>query len=109
MTFNEYQNEAVKTDIYPMPIIYPALAVNGEAGEIAEKVKKVLRDNDSTFTKEAKTAIAKEIGDVLWYLANLANDLGIPLEEIASLNIKKINTRKNKNLICGNGDNREEI
>lgn len=109
ITFTEYQEEAVKTALYPMPIIYPTLAVNGEAGEIAEKVKKVLRDNEGTFTKEAKIAIAKEIGDVLWYLANLANDLDISLEEIALLNIKKINTRKNKNLIHGNGDNREEV
>ena len=67
MTMNEYQNLALETAIYPQPIIYPALGLTGEAGEVADKVKKVLRDNDSQFTPEKKLEIAKEIGDVLWY------------------------------------------
>lgn len=107
MNFKEYQEKAIKTAIYPMPIIYPALAVNGEAGEIAEKVKKVLRDNNGEFTQEKKESIAKEIGDVLWYLANLASDMDMSLDDIAKQNIDKINKRQKSNTLHGNGDDRE--
>ena len=67
LTLNEYQQLALETAIYPNPIIYPTLGLTGEAGEVSDKVKKVLRDNDSVFTDEKKLEIAKEIGDVLWY------------------------------------------
>lgn len=67
LTLDEYQQLALETAIYPNPIIYPTLGLTGEAGEVSDKVKKVLRDNDSVFTDEKKLEIAKEIGDVLWY------------------------------------------
>ena len=97
MTMNEYQNLALETAIYPQPIIYPALGLTGEAGEVADKVKKVLRDNDSQFTPEKKLEIAKEIGDVLWYCATLSHDLGYTLENIASMNYAKLRSRQVRN------------
>ena len=105
-TMNEYQNLALETAIYPQPIIYPALGLTGEAGEVADKVKKVLRDNDSQFTPEKKLEIAKEIGDVLWYCATLSHDLGYTLENIASMNYAKLRSRQVRNKLHGSGDNR---
>lgn len=103
MTLNEYQNLALETAIYPQPIIYPAL---GLTGEVADKVKKVLRDNDSQFTPEKKLEIAKEIGDVLWFCATLSHDLGYKLEDIASMNYAKLRSRQVRNKLHGSGDNR---
>ena len=78
MTLNEYQQHALETAIYPddRRIIYPTLGLTGEAGEVADKVKKVIRDAHEEFTPEKKLEIVKEIGDVLWYCATLARDLG---------------------------------
>ena len=78
MTINEYQEKALETAIYPKEykVVYPALGMAGEAGEVADKVKKVIRDNNGEISKEKALEIAKEIGDVLWYCATLANDLG---------------------------------
>ena len=106
MTMNEYQSLALETAIYPLPIIYPALGITGEAGEVAEKVKKVLRDNNSQFTADKKLEIAKEIGDVLWYCATLSHDLGYTLEEIAEMNYTKLHSRQERGKIHGSGDNR---
>lgn len=106
MGLNDYQQEALTTAVYPNPIIYPTLGLTGEAGEVAEKVKKVLRDNDSEFTEEKKREIVKEIGDVLWNCATLSNDLGYTLEEVARLNIEKLASRKQRGMLHGNGDNR---
>jgi NTP pyrophosphatase (non-canonical NTP hydrolase) len=106
MELNEYQKEAKKTAIYPSPIIYPALGLCGEAGEVAEKVKKVLRDNNGVFTDAKKEEIVKELGDVLWYVANTASDIGFTLEDVAQGNIDKLNSRKERGKISGNGDNR---
>lgn len=108
MTLNEYQNLALETAIYPRKykIIYPALGITGEAGECSDKIKKVIRDNNGEFTEEKKQEIAKEIGDVLWYCATLANDIGYSLDEIANLNIEKLQSRKVRNKINGSGDNR---
>ena len=78
----------------------------GEAGEVADKVKKVLRDNNSEFTDEKKMEIAKEIGDVLWYCATLAHDLGYSLEEIAQMNYEKLRSRQLRGKLGGSGDNR---
>lgn len=107
-TLNEYQDMAIETAIYGAghKIVYPALGLAGEAGEVANKVKKVLRDKDGVFTEEAKREIAFEIGDALWYCAALARDLGYTLEEIARSNIEKLNSRKDRNVISGSGDNR---
>lgn len=108
MTINEYQQKALETAIYPkeQKIIYPTLGLTGEAGEVSDKVKKVLRDNNGLFSDDKKAELAKEIGDVLWYCATLANDLGYTLEEVAQVNIDKLNSRKERGVISGNGDNR---
>ena len=84
------------------------LGLTGEAGEVADKVKKVLRDKNGEFFKDPSTReeIMKEIGDVLWYCATLANDLGYSLEEVAEANIKKLSSRKERGMLGGNGDNR---
>jgi NTP pyrophosphatase (non-canonical NTP hydrolase) len=108
MTINEYQNKAIETAIYGSGnnIIYPTLGLTGEAGEVADKVKKVLRDNDGVFTDEKKLELAKELSDCLWYCAALARDLGYTLEEIAIINIDKLASRKARGVIGGSGDNR---
>lgn len=107
MTLDEYQQAALETAVYPEEyrIIYPALGMTGEAGEVADKVKKVIRDYGS-FTDERKREIVKEIGDVLWYCATLANDLGYTLEEVGIMNIEKLKSRKERGVIRGSGDNR---
>lgn len=106
ITLNEYQKMALETAIYPQPIIYPSLGMCGEAGEVADKVKKVLRDNNSEFTDEKKLEIAMEAGDVLWYVATLLNDLGFTLGEIAAKNYKKLKSRQKRGKLGGSGDNR---
>jgi NTP pyrophosphatase (non-canonical NTP hydrolase) len=108
MTLNDYQKEALTTAIYPdeQRIIYPSLGLTGEAGEVADKVKKVLRDNDGVFNPERKAEIAKEIGDVLWYCATLARDLDYDLETIAQINIDKLRSRQQRGMLHGSGDNR---
>lgn len=108
MTLDEYQNHALETAIYPKQykIIYPALGITGEAGECSDKVKKVIRDNNGEFTDDRKREIAKEIGDVLWYCAALAHDIGYTLNEVGEMNVVKLSSRKERNKINGNGDNR---
>jgi NTP pyrophosphatase (non-canonical NTP hydrolase) len=101
--FREYQKKAVSFAIYPAThkVLYPALGLCGETGEVAEKVKKQVRDG--VFNRHE---VAKELGDVLWYLSNLANDIGYNLDEIADINIEKLTSRKNRDKIKGSGDNR---
>ena len=108
MTLNQYQEEALKTAIYPedKKIIYPTLGLTGEAGEVAEKVKKVIRDNNQEFTDEKKRQIALEISDVLWYCATLSHDIGYTLEDIAQMNVDKLASRQQRNKIGGSGDER---
>ena len=101
-SFREYQNKAVSFAIYPAThkVLYPTLGLCGEAGEVADKVKKQVRDG--VFNRHE---VAKELGDVLWYLANLANDIGYNLDEIADMNIEKLTSRQARNKIKGSGDN----
>lgn len=117
MTLNEYQHEALSTAIYDrqFAIIHPALGIAGEAGECADKVKKILRDthiarNADTgaimLDTEQQHALALEIGDVLWHCATLARDIDMTLEEVAELNIAKVNSRKQRSKLGGSGDNR---
>ncbi len=108
MKVNEYQVAALTTAVYPEDkrIIYPALGMCGEAGEVADKVKKVIRDNAQNFTADKKLEIAKEIGDVLWYCAVLSHDIGFTLEEVAQMNIDKLQSRKERGMLGGSGDNR---
>lgn len=108
MQINEYQNKAIETAIYGegSKIIYPTLGLSGETGEVAEKVKKVLRDGKGEFTEEKKREIMQEAMDCLWYLAALARDLGYTLEEGAIMNLEKLKSRKERGVISGSGDNR---
>ncbi len=106
--FNSYQRTATKTAIYPAEhkILYPALGLAGEAGEVANKVKKVMRDGVENQANDWKEQIASEIGDVLWYCAALSNDIGIPLALIAAQNRDKLLARKQKGTLQGSGDTR---
>ena len=113
MTFEEYQKESRKTAIYPAlypdqrpNIVYPTLGLTGEAGEVAEKVKKILRDEKGAVSEEKRAEIAKELGDVLWYIAQLATELDLSLGEIARLNLEKLASRKDREKLSGSGDNR---
>lgn len=108
MTFNEYKREAIRTAIYPhnYKIIYPALGMCGECGEVVEKIKKVIRDNQGIFDTDKTKEIEKELGDVLWYIANICNDLNIDFDNVAQNNINKINARLQNNTLHGKGDNR---
>jgi NTP pyrophosphatase (non-canonical NTP hydrolase) len=108
MTLDEYQKGARTTAIYPKEsrIVYPTLGLTGEAGEVADKVKKVIRDNGGQFSDERKREIALELGDVMWYVASLAHDLGYSLEEVAQMNLDKLASRMQRDKIHGSGDER---
>lgn len=108
MQFDEYQERAMlnKKYGYGDRITYPTLGLASEAGEVAGKVKKILRDNGGNFTDENKKTIADEIGDVIWYCAALAEDIGWSLDAIAQLNIEKLESRRARGVISGSGDNR---
>ena len=106
MNINTYQQEAAKTAIYSNKLIYPTLGLAGEAGEIANKVKKILRDNSGELEEDDRQNLISELGDVLWYVAALATDLKTELSEVANKNIEKLNSRKNRGVIGGSGDNR---
>ena len=109
MNFTEYQELAKSTAIYPSRYakVYPALGLCGEAGEVAEKIKKVMRDGvDYGYEEEFKADLTKELGDVLWYVAALASDLDISLNVVAEKNVQKLASRKKRGKISGSGDNR---
>lgn len=108
MEFGAYQKKAVATAIYGAghKIIYPALGLANEAGEVLGKIKKVLRDNNGDFDLDNRMKIADEIGDVLWYIAALCNDISINMNTIADVNLKKLKDRQERNVIQGSGDKR---
>jgi NTP pyrophosphatase (non-canonical NTP hydrolase) len=109
MDFNEYQTKSRKTAKYPAighPVIYPALGLVNEAGEVAGKIKKVFRDKDGQISEETRQALKAELGDVLWYVAQVATELDVSLEEIAEYNIAKLYDRLARGKIQGDGDNR---
>lgn len=106
MNINTYQQQASETAIYNNKLIYPTLGLAGEAGEIANKVKKILRDNSGELQEDIRQNLIDELGDVLWYVAALATDLKAELSEVANRNIEKLNSRKNRGVIGGSGDNR---
>ena len=109
MRFAEYQARSRETAVYPdagSNIVYPALGLCGEAGETAEKVKKAIRDDGGTLTEERRDAIAAELGDVLWYAAQLATEAGLELEEIAQANLDKLASRQRRAVLHGSGDDR---
>lgn len=113
MNLKEYQEKAITTKIYDPSVAIPycVLGITGEAGEVAEKVKKYLRDDfenyqNNTMPEDKKQEISKEIGDVLWYLAALCDELGLSLQDVAEQNIIKLQSRKDRGLLGGKGDNR---
>ena len=103
-----YQQVAKTTAIYPreQAIIYPTLGLTGEAGEVANKVKKIIRDGSNSKDEKLVSEIKSEIGDCLWYIAVLASDFDIKLSDIASANLEKLEKRKEKGTIHGSGDDR---
>lgn len=110
MTFNEYQKIALSTSVCTkeMGAFYTVLGLCGESGEVADKLKKIWRDKNKHISVEDADAIKKELGDVLWYIAKLAYDLGFDLEDVAQRNVSKIQIRKSTDTIHGSGDNREQ-
>ena len=109
MNFDNYQTEARKTAIYPNKdnnFIYPTLGLVGESGEVAEKIKKILRDKNGKLDYESKLAIKKELGDVLWYMSNLCNELEFSLCDVARTNLEKLKLRLSEGKISGSGDER---
>ena len=109
MDFNDYQSKSRKTAKYPAighPVIYPALGLVNEAGEVAGKIKKVFRDKDGLINEETRQALKAELGDVLWYIAQVATELDLSMDEIAEYNIAKLYDRLERGRIQGDGDNR---
>lgn len=108
MTFEEYQKLALTTarENKKDEFFHRVLGLVGEAGEIAEKVKKLVRDHDTDMEKLDKEDMAKELGDVLWYVATLADYLGLELEDIARDNLDKLASRQRRGVLKGKGDNR---
>jgi NTP pyrophosphatase (non-canonical NTP hydrolase) len=108
MTLDEYQALARKTAIYPADcaVDYCIHGLTSEAGEVAGKWKKVLRDNGGVLTMDKAGTVAGELGDVLWYVANLAFELGVSLQDLANENVRKLHDRQNRGVLSGSGDNR---
>ena len=107
MELNDFQIKARKTALYPNVgnnFIYPTLGLTGEAGEVADKVKKVIRDQDGVFDESAKDKVRLELGDVLWYISQLASELGFSLEDVAQKNLDKLESRAKRGRISGSGD-----
>lgn len=121
-TFNDYQKEAVSmrvslnefqkkfpnTDYFIIEIMtlsYDGLGM-GEAGEVQGKIKKIIRDNGGIITDEARKEIAKELGDSLWYIASMCQTLNISMEDVATMNIEKLQSRHARGTVHGSGDNR---
>lgn len=110
MTLDEYQKQALVTAVFNddefKDLAHWVFGITGEAGEIAEKIKKIVRDKNGVISTQDNQEIAKEIGDVMWYLAVLAKHLGYSFDEIGTMNIAKLRSRQSRNKIHGKGDNR---
>lgn len=106
MDLNDYQKAARRTAIYAEHhrVIYPALGLASEAGEVAGKIKKVLRDQGGDFAQAPTDALKDELGDVLWYVAVLAGDLGLSLDDVAAANLAKLGSRRDRGKLGGTGD-----
>jgi NTP pyrophosphatase (non-canonical NTP hydrolase) len=104
----DYQRLSRSTAEYPREtrLAYPALGLAGEAGEVAEHAKKILRDDGGIVSDERRAAMAKELGDVLWYLAQLATELDLDLDAVAQTNLDKLRSRKQRGVLSGSGDDR---
>ena len=114
MKFDDYQKKALLTDKYPKSrkkrhaeaVLYSVLGLAGESGEVADKVKKMFRDHGGKMSPRDYDALVLEIGDVLWYVAHTAQRLGLPLSEVARLNIEKLASRHRRGKLRGSGDDR---
>ncbi len=108
MDLSDYQQLSRRTAEYPREawLAYPALGLAGEAGEVAEHAKKAIRDDGGEVSDERRAKMAKELGDVLWYVAQLASELGLDLEEIAQANLDKLLSRQQRGVLSGSGDDR---
>ena len=110
LNFDEYQEGALRTAVYPGRgagnWIYPALGLAGESGEIAEKIKKALRDDAGKMSDERRAALRKELGDVLWYVAAMCSELGLTLSDVAQANLDKLAKRQETGRLHGSGDDR---
>lgn len=111
MNLNEYQSRARKTAVYPgknelMGLMYVCLGLCGETGEFVEKIKKMIRDDHGIMTKEREELVIKELGDIIWYVANICSELKISMNDIAYTNLEKLNKRKENNTLHGDGDER---
>jgi len=109
MNFEEYQKKSRVTAKYPdagKNYVYPTLGLAGESGEVAEKIKKVIRDKNGIIDEETREMIKKELGDVLWYVSQIASELGLTLDDIAEHNIEKLYSRMERGKLGGSGDRR---
>jgi NTP pyrophosphatase (non-canonical NTP hydrolase) len=109
MLLSDYQSRSRATAVYPNQgdnLLYPTLGLCGEAGEVAEKIKKMVRDDDGILSDERRAALSKELGDVLWYVAQIATEADLDLAVIAEENIAKLLSRRERNVLSGNGDDR---
>ncbi len=109
MDFEEYQRQAGQTAKYPVigeGVVYPTLGLTNEAGEVAGKIKKIFRDKGGIISEADRQALKAELGDVLWYLAQVSTELGLSLDDIAVKNIAKLLDRQARGKIQGDGDDR---
>ena len=109
MLLSDYQSRSRATAVYPQlgdNLLYPTLGLCGEAGEVAEKIKKMVRDDDGVLSGERRAALSKELGDALWYLAQIATEADLDLDVIAGENISKLLSRRDRNVLSGSGDDR---
>ena len=109
MTLSDFQRRSRATAVYPGAgenLLYPTLGLCGEAGEVAEKVKKMIRDDGGRLSDERRAALAGELGDVLWYVAQLATEAGLELDALAQGNLDKLRSRQERAVLQGSGDDR---
>ena len=113
MQFDDYQRSAIETAIYPEAgsgsfnaVAYTVLGLSNEAGEVAGKLKKIWRDKDGVIDTDSATELVSEVGDVLWYMATLLNELDCDFSSVAEANLSKLRSRKERNALSGSGDNR---
>ena len=111
--FDDYQEKIIKTDAYRHTgnVLHPAMlekimGLTGEAGEVSDKFKKIIRDKGGMISKEDREEIAKELGDTLWYISSIARYLDIPLSEVAGKYVEKLYSRMKRGVLAGDGDNR---
>ncbi len=109
MDLSDYQARSRATAVYPGAgdnLLYPTLGLCGEAGEVAEKVKKMVRDDGGVLSDERRAALSAELGDVLWYVAQLATEAGLELDAVAGANLEKLLSRQRRSVLAGSGDDR---